>query len=117
MKKLTAFALLAVFAATTQAKQVNTPIGVVETEFLAVTAAGTFVLVNLAGNASGTTLPTPPPGWILVCNRGGNLSSDGVCYKEEGQKVVVVGTGTGTATTTITVPIVSTYAATLTQQP
>ena len=108
MKKLTALALVALFATNVQAAKVNTPIGVVEAETLAITTAGVFVTMAVVSNGRGTDLPDTPPTYIEKCNAGDTLSG-GLCYKNEGTQVVVVGSGTGTATTTITVPVVSTY--------
>ena len=50
MKKLTALALVALFATNVQAAKVNTPIGVVEAETLAITTAGVFVTMALVSN-------------------------------------------------------------------
>ncbi len=109
MKKLTALVLAAAVAATSaQAAVVNTPIGKVEAETLAVTAAGTFVALTFIGNNRGRTLPDTPPTKIEECDVGDTLQA-GLCYKRGEDKVVVVGTGTGTATTTILVPVVTTY--------
>lgn len=74
MKKLTLVTMLALFASSSFAKQVNTPIGLVEAELLAVTAAGTFVVVNLAGNAQGSTLPSKPGEPVASCKQGESTS-------------------------------------------
>ena len=108
MKKLTALALVALFATNVQAAKVNTPIGVVEAETLAITTAGVFVTMAVVSNGRGTDLPDTPPTYIEKCDTGDTLSG-GLCYKNQGTQVVVVGSGTGTATTTITVPVVTTY--------
>ena len=109
MKKLTALVLAATVSATSaQAAVVNTPIGKVQAETLAITTAGTLVALTFVGNNRGRTLPDTPPEMVEQCQQGDTLTA-GLCYKNEGTKVIVVGTGTGTATTTITVPVVSTY--------
>ena len=108
MKKLTALALVALFATNVQAAKVNTPIGVVEAETLAITTAGVFVTMALVSNGRGTDLPDTPPVYIEKCDAGDTLSG-GRCFKQVGTRVVVVGSGTGTATRTITVPVVTSY--------
>ena len=113
MKKLTALALVALFATNVQAAKVNTPIGVVEAETLAITTAGVFVTMALVSNGRGENLPNVPPIYVEKCQTGDTLNG-GLCYKNEGTRVVVVGVGTGTATTTIRVPVISTYKPTIT---
>ena len=112
MKKLTALALVALFATNVQAAKVNTPIGVVEAETLAITTAGVFVTMALVSNGRGENLPNVPPVKVEKCDVGDTLSG-GLCYKQAGTQVVVVGSGTGTATTTIRVPVVTTYKPTI----
>ncbi len=110
MKKLTALAV----ACTVFATSANAAIALPEVDAAVLSYGAAALIVGGTiisdGKADGF-LPTTPVK-TEKCNAGDTLTA-GLCYKQNGTKIVVVSSGTGTATTTIRVPVFTTYKPTL----